>query len=225
MIPKLFQQFIYWPVYLLLKSLFRYRIEGRENLKGLENKPVIFASNHATFMDPQICGTAMPRNSFIPKSFFPVRFVTAKEYANWLKNPAYFPFSLIVAAYVRLNGAIPVARGLKNIEQNLAEAVKILKSGGKVWIYPEGKQTMDGNLQPGKKGTAYLHQITGAVIVPVGISGNFKMFYPLELLKFIFGFKKLTARIGKPIYSFGGVSPEENTKKIMSAIAELIKEN
>lgn len=223
MIPKLFQQLIYWPVYLLLKSLFRYRVEGQENLKRLENEPVIFASNHATFMDPQICGTAMPRNSLIPKRFFPVRFVTAKEYTNWLRNPAYFPFSLIVASYVRLNGAIPVARGLRNIEQNLTEAVEILKSGGKVWIYPEGKQTLDGKLQSGKRGAAYLHQITGAAIVPVGISGNFKMFYPSELLKFIFGFKKLRTRIGKPIYSLGDVSPEEGTNRVMKEIENLMK--
>lgn len=223
MIPKLFQQLIYLPIYLTLKLLFRYRIEGQENLKGLENEPVIFASNHATFMDPQICGAAMPKESLTPKKFFPIRFLVAKEYTNWFKNPAYFPFSLIVAAYARLNGSIPVVRGLKNIERNLAETVNVLKNDGKVWIYPEGKQTLDGKIQPGKKGIIYLHQTTGAPIVPVGIIGNYKMFYPSELLKFVFGFKKLKTKIGKPIYSLGKVSLEEGMKTVMKEIENLME--
>ena len=54
-----------------------------------------------------------------------------------------------------------VIKGLGDFRQNMAEAVKALEKGAKIWIYPEGKLTLDGKLQPGKKGAAYLHQTTG----------------------------------------------------------------
>ena len=202
MIPKLVQQLTYWPIYLVLKAFFYYQVEGQENLKGLEDKPVIFVSNHASYLDGPVCAAAMPRNSVVPHKFFPIRFLVVQEYFNYWKNSFPFPVSF-VAAYVRTNGSILVVRGLGDFQKNLAEAVKALKKGAKIWIYPEGKLTLDGKLQQGKKGAAYLHQTTGALIVPVGLSGTFG----------IFKSKKIKVKIGKPIHSLGNISLEEGIEK------------
>ena len=211
MIPRAVQQITYWPIYLVLKFLFRYRVEGQENLKGLGDKPVIFVSNHASFLDGPICAAAMPRDLVAPVKFYPIRFLVAKEHFGW-ENPFPFPFSLFTAFYVRANGSIPVVRGMGDFRQNLAEAIKVLKKGAKVWIYPEGKITRDGKLQLGKKGAAYLHRATGASIVPVGLNGTF------QILKS----KKIKIKIGKPIHSLGALSLEESTAKIMREISKLI---
>lgn len=212
MIPKLVQQLTYWPTYLILKIFFRYRVEGQENLKGLGNKPVIFVSNHASYFDGPICAAAMPRGLVAPHKFFPIRFLVVEEYFNFWKNSFPFPISFFVAAYVRANGSILIVKDLGDFQKNLAETVKVLKKGAKVWIYPEGKLTLDGKLQQGKKGAAYLHQTTGALIVPVGLSGTF------EILKS----KKIKVKIGKPIHSLGDVPLEEGIEKIMREISELL---
>ncbi|MEK9150887.1 MAG: lysophospholipid acyltransferase family protein [Patescibacteria group bacterium] len=218
MIAKAFQSVTYWPIYSALKFFARYKIEGQENLKGLENGGVIFASNHASFIDPQICGMAMPRESLTPQKFFPVRFLAAYEFFRWFKNPAFFPFSIIVAAYVRLNASIPVIRGLNNIEQNLAKAVEAVKNGDKIWIYPEGRVSKDGNIQKGKKGIVYLHQKTGAPIVPVGIIGNFGILSFKTLLRK----NSVKIKIGRPIRSLIAETPEEAVSEVMRQIGDLV---
>ncbi|MEK7573933.1 MAG: lysophospholipid acyltransferase family protein [Patescibacteria group bacterium] len=212
MIPKVIQQFTYWPIYLTLKFFFRYRVEGQENLKGLEDKAVIFVSNHASYLDGPVCAAAMPRDLVVPHKFFPIRFLVVKEYFNYWKNSFPFPISFLVATYVRANGYILVIKGLGDFRQNLAEAVKALEKGAKIWIYPEGKLTLDGKLQPGKKGAAYLHQTTGALIVPVGLNGTF------GILKS----KKIKIKIGKPIDFISKFSLEEGVEKIMREISKLI---
>ena len=175
MIPRLVQQIIYWPTYLTLRVFFCFRAEGQENLKGLEDGAVIFASNHASFLDGPICAAAMPREGVVPKRFFAVRFLVEKKAFALIKNIVPFPLSIVFAIYVRLNGSVPVVRGLKDIQKNLEEAVRALSKGTKMWVFPEGKLSKDGTLQEGKKGAAYLHQTTGAAIVPVGLVGTCRM--------------------------------------------------
>ncbi len=217
MIAKAFQAITYWPIYSALKFFARYKIEGQENLKGLENTGVIFVSNHASYIDPQICGMAMPREGLTPKKFFPLRFLTAYEFFRWFKNPAFFPFSILVAAYARLNASIPVIRGLNNIEQNLAEAIKAVKKGEKIWIYPEGRVSKDGNLQKGKKGAVFLHQKTGAPIVPVGITGNFGILSFKTLLRK----NSVKIKIGRPIKSLNTENLDEAISEVMRQIGDL----
>lgn len=221
-IPKLFQQLTYWPTYLFLKIVFKYRAEGQENLKGLENQPVIFASNHAHNVDGPICAAAMPREGLVPKSFMPIRFLAAKEYCHWRTVPLFAPLAIPIAFYVNINGSVPVVRGMSDIEESLVAAVKVINQGAKFWIYPEGKMTRNGNVQKGRRGVAYLHQKTGAVIVPVGLIGTYKMFSFKNLLKFLFGQKRMTVRIGRPIYSLGDVSLEEGTERVMEEIRALV---
>ena len=219
MIPKIFQQLTYWPTYLFLRLVFGYKVEGRENLKGLEHRAVIFASNHASYFDGPVSAAAMPRNSLVPKDFFPVRFLVLEPYFRYFKSPFPILISLFTASYVRINGSIPIRKGLGDLNKALSNAVSCANDCGRIWIYPEGRITEDGKLQPGKRGVAFLQKETGAPIVPVGISGTFGM----VSLKTFFGKTKIKVKIGKPIYSFKNPDAlEENVEKVMSEIAKLI---
>ncbi|MBI5913178.1 1-acyl-sn-glycerol-3-phosphate acyltransferase [Candidatus Azambacteria bacterium] len=218
MIPRLVQQITYWPIYLFFKVFFCFRVEGQENLKGLEDKPVIFASNHASFLDGPMCAVAMPREGIVPKKFFAMRFLVAKEAFALVKNVVPFPISIIFAIYVRMNGGVPVVRGMNNIQKNLEEAVRILSKGTKMWIFPEGKLSKDGTLQKGKRGVAYLHQATSAAIVPVGLIGTCRM--PSQFFRF--QRPCVTVRIGLPMHIPEGVSLEEGTDMIMKEIGLLL---
>lgn len=217
---KLFQQTNYWPTCLLLKALFSLRVEGQENIKGLEKGPVIFASNHASYMDSLLAGAAMPRGLLVPKRFFPLKFIAAGEYCSVRTSPIPFPFSLLTVSYVRINGSIPVYKGNGSLRTTLKGAIDFLERAGKLWIYPEGMMTRDGRLQPGKRGAAFLHKETGAPIVPVAILGTYRALTWKGFLRD----RKITVRIGKPIFTLENESIECGTQTIMDEIAGLIGE-
>jgi len=227
-IPKFFQAIHYWPAYLLLKAVYRFEIQGQENLKGLEKSPVIFASNHASgAIDPPLCAISLPRNGFYPKDFFPVRFIAKKDVlANWRLRLPFFlsifwlPVSFFSDLFVKLAGSILVTKGM-GIEKNLENAIRALKEGSKLWIYPEGRVTLDGNIGPGRPGVFYLHQKTKAPIIPVGLSGTYKGLYPQNIIKGLLGFRKIKVRIGKPIYDLGD-DTEKGVERVMEEIKKLL---
>ncbi len=221
-IAKIFQMLTYWPTYGFFRILTDYKIEGQENLKGLENKGIIFASNHASFLDGPISAASMPRCGFYPSRFFPIRFLALRKYFKWI-NPFLPPLCFLIAAYVRINGSIPIERTGGDLFKALKNATEALKNGDKIWIYPEGGMTKDGNLRQGKRGVAFLRKQTGAPIVPVGINGSFKTFWFPEIFSTLLRKNKVVVRIGKPIYTLGDATLEEETGIIMSKIAELLK--
>lgn len=215
-IAKIFQAITYWPIYLFLKFFVHYEIDGQENLRGLENKAIIFASNHASYIDGPISAASMPRESFYPHKFFPIKFLVLREFFS-IKNRFTFPFSLLMTAYVRINGSIPVDKAGGDLFKALKDVMEALDAGARIWIYPEGGMTKDGKLRQGKRGVAFLHQQTKAPIIPVGIIGNFGILSTKTLLRK----NKVKVKIGKPIYSLGEISLEEGVEKVMSEIAKL----
>lgn len=219
-IAKFFQALTYWPIYSGLKFFTRLVITGQENLAEFKNKPVIFASNHASYIDGPISAAIMPRYEWqsYPKNFFPIRFLVLKEFFHW-KNRFPFPFSVFMMWYVKINGSIPINKTGGDLYLALKKTIQALNNKDKIWIYPEGGITKDGKLKPGKRGVAFLHQQTNVPIVPVAIIGNFG----IVCLKTLLRKNKLKVIIGKPIYSLDGYSLEEGTEKVMNEIDKLMK--
>jgi len=213
-IAKLFQAITYWPICYLLKFFVHYKVYGQENLKGLENKAIIFASNHTNFIDGPISAAVMPRykKELYPKQFFPIRFLALGKY--------FSPKYLLVALYVWINGSIKVWAGTgQDLNVVLGEAIDALKNNGRLWIYPEGKMSRNGKLQQGRRGVAYLHQQTNVPIVPVAIKDTFRILSLKTLLRT----RRVSVYVGKPIYSLGDVSMEDGVAKVMSKIAGLLE--
>lgn len=213
---KLMQLATYWPTYLLLKLLFRYKVEGRENLRGFEDKALIFASNHASFIDGPVCAAAMPRQSFLPHKFFPVRFLALKQLFG-IKNFLFLPFRLIAVPYVWLNACIPVDAKGGELFKALKEAIKELKKGAKIWIYPEGTRTRNGKLRDFKRGVIFLHQHTGVPIVPVAVIGTFGL---LNWRTFL-GLSRIKIKIGSPMV-IGDHSLEKGTYILKEEVENLM---
>jgi len=217
-IGKYFQATTYWPAYWLFRLFVHFRIEGQENLKGLEDEAIIFASNHNRGIDGPFCAVSMPRNKgdFYPKKFFPVRFLAHQRFFNFRY--------LLIAFYVWINGSIVISRGeckndedMKNI---LAEAIKAIRDREKIWIFPEGEINKGGPLKKGRRGVAFLHRETGAPIVPVALIGTADLYSPLTFL----GLKKVRVKIGRPIYSLGegNYDLSEAAQKVMLEIKKLV---
>ena len=209
-IPRIIQALFYWPVRLMLTFFTHYRVYGEENLKNIEGA-IIFAANHGSLADGPISGVAFPTNRpTTPKKNFPIRWLAYEGFFRWR--------FLLIALYVRLNGSIKIKKEPKgNLPVILSEAVEIVRKGGKIWVYPEGRRSPDGRTKKARRGVAYLHEVTKAPIVPVGIWGNFDVFST----KTLFRRKYLRVRFGEPLYKLEGETYEEQAEYVVHKISEL----
>jgi 1-acyl-sn-glycerol-3-phosphate acyltransferase len=218
-IGRIFQILTHWPIYWFLRLLADYRVEGQENLQGLDRSAVIFAANHVSYLDAPICAVAMPWYGATTKGFYPVRALVVDRFCD-LFAPKYF----FQAIYVRLNAAFKISRTNGDLGRALFEVVAFLKDDkcAKVCIFPEGRMTRDGRLQEGKRGVAYLQQKTGAPIVPIGINGGFGF---MSIKHWRRRGTRVTVRIGKPFFLPEDLSLEEGAALVMARIAELVEYN
>ena len=206
--------------FLVLKIFTRLEIEGQENIKEVENGPLIFASNHNSYIDSGISAAAMPKNITYLKKIAPLKFLVMDKYFSWKILP--------IRIFLEMMGAIKVKKAKIKMEDSshlhevLSEPVKFLKQGGKVWIYPEGGFHKDGTPKKLRVGVVFLRRQTGAPILPIRIIGNdqvmSKIIPFLPKLTTLIGLNKLKVIIGKPIYSLGNLSLEESSNEIMRSI-------
>jgi long-chain acyl-CoA synthetase len=143
--------FLYFVNWIAIRLLFRFSVEGREHLPA--SSPVILAPNHASPLDPQMLGAALPL-AFLRRAYW-----VGKE-RTVLKTPLRRIFSW----YTRI---IPIA----NDATALAPAVTILQQPADLIWFPEGARSLDGTLREFKPGIAQLLTKCSAQVVPVFIQG------------------------------------------------------
>ena len=145
---------VYWLSRAVLQPLFHlyFRMSriGREHIPV--SGPVIFVSNHRSFLDPFVIGTIARR---------PLYYVAKREIFHY-KLVAWFLSSL---------GAFPVNRGAGDADM-LATAKAILERGDCVLMFPEGTRIRPGSLGRPKRGVGRLVLETGAPVVPVAVIGT-----------------------------------------------------
>jgi cytidylate kinase len=114
------------------------------------------ASNHASFLDPPLVGTALDE---------PIRYLAR----NTLFKPPLLSWLL-----PRLN-TVPVDRDNAELS-SLRLSIELVRQGKKMVVFPEGTRTPDGTLQPAQRGVGMLVAKTGAPVIPVRIFGSFEAF-------------------------------------------------
>lgn len=144
-----------WALFrLMYATYFRWRIWHRERVP--RTGPVILAANHASFLDPPLVGSALPR---------PI---------NYLARESLFRFP-VVGAILRSWNAVPVdregggAKGLKMILDRLL-------TGGGIILFPEGTRTHDGKLQAARSGIGLTVIKSSAPVVPVRVFGTYEAY-------------------------------------------------
>ncbi len=187
--PFILQTFVWIPTWIVLTLCGRFRKYGKENLKGI-SRGVIFAANHGSELDPILVPASL--NPFSP--VMPI-FYVAREREFYEKDG--FSKYIYGGFWFKLWGAYPAYTGKKDYAFSLQEHIKILNAGKSILMFPEGEKTKNGEVGNGKGGIALLAHVTGVPIVPVAMTGHFKM-RPID---FILRRRKIAIRYGKPLYS------------------------
>ncbi|MEJ5348741.1 MAG: lysophospholipid acyltransferase family protein [Desulfosoma sp.] len=130
-------------------------VHGQEHLDP--QKPVVYAANHQSWFD-----------IFAILGKLPVQF-------RWLAKEELFRIPIFGHA-MRLIGYVPIDRSdRKKAFQSLEEASRRVREGTSIVIFPEGTRSRDGVLQPFKKGGIILAIQSGQPIVPIALSGSYKI--------------------------------------------------
>src|SRR5260221_9185635 len=150
--PVYFLGWVVWRCIFL--TYFRRRVFHAERVP--RQGPVILAANHASFLDPPLVGTALPRpiNYLARESLF--RFPIMRTILHWWQ----------VVPVDRDGGG---AKGLKAILNRLLD-------GGAIILFPEGTRTHDGKLQPARAGIGLAVIKSTAPVVPVRVFGSYRAY-------------------------------------------------
>jgi len=128
---------------------FHYRAVGEVPRTG----GFIIAANHASYLDIPLLGCGMRRRAwYLGRSdLFPVPGMN--QFLQWL-------------------GWIPLRTGRLDRDA-FGKAVTLIKEGKVVVIFPEGRRSQDGQLQPPKPGIGVIVAQTGCSVVPAYLMGTY----------------------------------------------------
>ncbi len=128
---------------------FDARVSGVENVPT--DGPLVVASNHLSYWDPPLLGTWFPRT---------IHFMAKRElFANRLFG------SILTRVH-----AFPVERESADVGA-IRRALRILKEGEVVGIFPEGRRNTQGDVQA-RNGAVLLAATAKCPLVPVALVGT-----------------------------------------------------
>ena len=187
----------------LVALFYRVRVTGRERLRHLDG-PVLFAPNHCLHWDNGIILTAMPLS-------WRWRLAIAAGGETIFGNR----FRGVLAA--SLGGAFPIAR-----DGGVRRAIRALRAelerGFSILIFPEGKLTVDGPMQPFKPGTGLLAALSGTPVVPMRVKVRHhslvdRIGWPLR--------GDVEVAFGEPLTFAHDSDPRDVTRSIQAAVLAL----
>jgi 1-acyl-sn-glycerol-3-phosphate acyltransferase len=175
---------LFFPIY---NFFVRIEIRGRENLRGISG-PIILAANHTSELD----ATALPLVLPFFSKFFPIYFVSnpTEKFKTFGWRKFFYG-----GTFFNMLGAYPIFSGRKNYAISLDSHIKLLRQGKTIFIFPEGKRTKDGKLNPAHGGLGYMAYVTSATVVPVAID----TFFHITPRDFFLRRRKVVVTICKPI--------------------------
>ncbi len=138
--------------YVWVAPCYRYRAWGIHRIP--RTGPVLFVSNHQSFLDPILVGLAAHHRQFY-----------AMARSSLFDHPAF-------AWLIGTLNAIPVERGQSDTA-SMRKCIDVLGQGHALLLFPEGTRTPDSTTQPFQRGLILLIKRAQPTIVPVAIDGAF----------------------------------------------------
>ncbi|MDJ0759360.1 MAG: lysophospholipid acyltransferase family protein [Woeseiaceae bacterium] len=144
---------------LVLKTLFRFRVHGREHLAEPGSR--ILVCNHTSHLDTLCLTAAMP----IAKIH--------RTYPAAANDYFFSDFARTAFSSVFIN-ALPFDRR-RGAAESLERCVRVLKRPDmSLILFPEGTRTSNGEVARFRSGVARLARATGLPVVPCHVSGGFE---------------------------------------------------
>lgn len=192
-----------WARFCVTVSGARLTVLNGERLTG---QTAVYACNHQSYMDTPVIFSSLP---------FQFRIVARHDL--WT-----MPF---IGWYLNRSGQVPVEvdTGRASVA-SLLSAVRTLKSGMPLFIFPEGGRTEDGHLANFLHGPAFLAIRAQLPIVPMALTGTWEL---LPIHSSSFHPVPVTLAVGEPIETRGMTmrQVEELTDLLHERIAELYYEH
>ena len=135
---------------LVMRLFFGLRSRGTEHVPA--TGPVLLVANHVSHLDSPLIGGASPRH------------------LNFLAKAELFQVPLFGGFIRRLN-AHPLRREGGDASA-LRAALRVLKGGGALLVFPEGTRGEEGRLGTAKPGAGMLAVLGGATVIPVYVRGS-----------------------------------------------------
>jgi len=125
---------------------------GTQNIP--DSGPFVVVSNHASFLDPYLIG-----------------YTSREREVGFMAKEELFRVP-IFGSIIKYCGAFPVKRGSHD-GQAIQQFHDFLHSGKPLVIFAEGTRTLNGELQPAKKGVGMLLYKAKVPVIPAYIDGTF----------------------------------------------------
>jgi long-chain acyl-CoA synthetase len=219
-----------WPVtwvrwlahYLLMRPAMILRgwprIEGRENLRGW-NGPLLVVCNHIADVDFAFVQTALPA-----RLRHRMATATRGEDLEALHTPAasrgffggiYDRMKWLLG--VSLLNLFPLPREA-GFRQSFAYAGEAVDGGYSVLVFPEGRHTVDGKMNPFRAGIGLLANNLGVPVLPMRIVGLFEV---KQAGRKFARPGKICVRIGQPMKFAEGSDPGKIARELQRAVEAL----
>jgi 1-acyl-sn-glycerol-3-phosphate acyltransferase len=191
----------YWSKFIFWIFGMKVSVIGYEELDPKSS--YVFVSNHASMFD------------------IPTVFVALKGKVNFVfkKELTYVPiwgWALRYGQFIMIDRSNP-RKAMASIER----AAQSTRNGSSVILFPEGTRTLDGKLQPFKRGAFSLAIKAGIPVVPVTINGTFAIMPKgsLDIQP-----ANISVVLGKPI-SATDIQGRDGELELMEQVHQVIEKN
>ena len=200
---------VYPPVVVALKSAWKYLgltfdFKGIENLPDKDHGGAILAINHIGYLDFALVGTAaLPMNRY-------VRFMAKKEiFDNKLAGPL-------------MRGMHHICVDRSNGSSSFVAALRALRDGEIVGIFPEATISVSFEIKEMKTGTIRLAQGAGVPVIPAVIWGSQRIWtkkVPRNLRRRM---TPISVTFGKPLFFEKGSDVEAGEKLLRETMISML---
>jgi acyl carrier protein len=143
----------FWTTFLRMACFCPLQVSGQENLTLAKAKPVIYAANHASYIDTIILLSLLPPET---------RFIGKKEL---LKAP-------VIGTFIKKLGHLVVDRTTHQGVEDTHFFAKVLQEGHPLLIFPEGTFGYASGLRPFRLGAFKIAVETQVAVCPIALKGT-----------------------------------------------------
>ncbi len=159
-----------------MRLCYRFRVWGADRIP--RTGPVLFVSNHQSFLDLPLIGSAASIRHF---------YILARSSLYRSRT-----FRWLLAPY----NTVPLARGESDIKA-LRRGIELLDQGQTLLLYPEGTRSADGAIGPFKPGMMLIVKRARPLVIPVAVEGTRAAWPNNKIAPKLFG--RVGIKFGEPI--------------------------